>query len=153
MWLYCLVLLVLLVFFRVTTPSASETEARMDYKMVVCTVCNLEMRKNQWLIDRHWENNHKDRKERGEKATTRIPSGGSKTMKDFFGVPRQDDNKKTSGEKEELEKEELELVEEEEGNFGGDFELEDTAAEKEERIENLWRQVVKLRPTSPGKEF
>ena len=93
--------------------------------MVVCTVCNMKMRKNQWMIDRHWENNHKERKERGEKPSTRIPSAGSSSMKDFFGMPGKGDKNKKSCEMDEAEQLEV--------NVGGGFELEETA-EKDERI-------------------
>ena len=62
----------------------------MDYNKVVCTVCNVELRKNQWIIDRHWENKHKDRLERGEKASTKLPSAGSSTMTKHFRVLNKD---------------------------------------------------------------
>ena len=37
----------------------------MEYNMVVCTVCNQEIRNNKWLIDSHQERNHKDKIEKG----------------------------------------------------------------------------------------
>ena len=132
-WLYCVTRY--LANVKLSTPLqrwhcvfqsyyTSETEARMDYNMVVCTVCNMKMRKNKWLIDRHWENNHKDREEKGEKATTMIPSAGSRSMKDFLGLPGKDDKNKKKDE-------EKDGAEELGGNAGRHFELEETADEEE----------------------
>ena len=62
----------------------------MEYNMVVCTVCNKEMRNNQWLIERHYERNHKDKLEKGQKMTTMIPSAGTKTLFTLWGAPKKD---------------------------------------------------------------
>ena len=71
----------------------------MEYSKVACTACNLELRNNQWLIERHWKNKHKDRLEQGETASTKIPSAGTKTLAKFFPVHKKDD-KKVENEKE-----------------------------------------------------
>ena len=86
--------------------------------MVVCTVCNQEMRNNKWLIDRHYERKHKDKIEKGHKKTTMLPSAGSKTLDSMWGAPKKDGknaNEKDLGENaEEMEVEAAEEVEEKE---------------------------------------
>ena len=63
----------------------------MEYSKVACTACNLEMRNNAWLIERHWKNKHKDRLQQGEKISTKIPSAGTKTLDNYFPLPKKDD--------------------------------------------------------------
>ena len=72
-------------YFENFSESFHQTSG-MEYSKVACTACNLEMRNNAWLIERHWKNKHKDRLQQGEEISTKIPSAGTKTLGNFFPV-------------------------------------------------------------------
>ena len=50
---------------------------------VLCSVCDHEIRKSEYDVRRHWESHHKDRLDRGEKASWKLPSKGSGSLNKF----------------------------------------------------------------------